>query len=566
MAQQAESVPPSIIGYTYERFLGPGGFADVFVYRQDVLDRSVAIKVLRETVDDENARRLFVAEANLMARMSAHTNIVSIFSAGVSADQRPYMVMELYPLDHFGKQLERAPLHYQRVLEIGIKIAGAVEVAHRARIIHRDIKPANILANDYGEPGLTDFGISAVQTDTHTDESLGFSPPYAPKEILQNTHPGDARSDVYSLAASLWAMLAGVSPFERRGVRSTKGEIMARAMNEPVPALPAGVAPAPLEAALRQALEKDPDRRPQSARAFAQTLQGVENELGLRETRLVLLEDRTAIDTAVAEVEQAIERTKKGRGVVVDLTGGTGSAPTTARLPVQPSPDPSTSPAAASIVGDVLPTTKRGGRPITDVGLAGSVEHTASSPDKTRVRFESPRAGDDPVTTVKPVRTVGDPSTETLGDDATSDAAPTPRSRWLWAVGVVGVVAIVGVVVVALGGGGDSTRPPGITSDAGAGAVVNPGVVNELALEPVRNVTSTRVASTATFTWSHEPRDGMDYVVQRIDAGGGGTSTVTDSTLVIDGLAEGETPCIIISARVQGVAQSEPSEPVCAAG
>ena len=528
--QNSPGVPPSIDGYTYERFLGPGGFSDVFLYRQDVLDRPVAIKVLRETVDDDNARRLFVAEANLMARMSAHPNIVSIYSAGVSADRRPYMVMELYPLDHFGIQLEKSPIPFQRVLEVGIKVAGAVEVAHKARIIHRDIKPANILANDYGEPGLTDFGISAVQTDTHTDESLGFSPPYAPREILENTHPGDARSDVYSLSASLWAMLAGHSPFERKGVRNTKGEIIARAINDPVPALAAGVATASLESVLRQALEKDPDRRPQSARAFAHLLQNVENELGFRETRLVLLEDRIAIDSAVAEVEAAVERTKQGRGVVVDLDNFR------------------TSPSAIKNRTDGLIDQA----PAVTGGFAPAPQPLAVEP-------------------LPPVPVVT--GTVMRNRPAVDDATPqedsgggSKRSRVVW-VGAGGaglvLVAVIGISVV---GGGEGVRPSSATAPAVVGEVVNPGEVNTLTLDAVDNLVAQRNADVAVFGWDHAPREGMDFVVQRIDGSDGGTTSVDEPSFTIAGLASGETPCITVMARVEGVVQSEPSEPVCAAG
>jgi serine/threonine protein kinase len=531
---QAQSVPPSIDGYTYERFLGPGGFADVFVYRQDLLDRPVAIKVLRETVDDDNARRLFVAEANLMARMSAHPNIVSIYSAGVSADRRPYMVMELYPLDHFGKQLEKAPIPYQRVLEVGIKVAAAVEVAHRARIIHRDIKPANILANDYGEPGLTDFGISAVQTDTHTDESLGFSPPYAPKEILDNSHPGDARSDVYSLAASLWAMLAGYSPFERKGVRNTKGEIIARAMNDPVPSLPSGVAPASFEAALRQALDKDPDRRPQSARNFAQMLQSVESELGLRETRLVLLDDRTDIDVAVAEVE--VERTKQGRGVVVDLEAG------------------STSPSA---------TKKRSG---ISPEVPSSEVAAASTTPRQRGEVPAHLEPSAPIGTTKPKPVRGGDELTSVAESEASEPAAPRRLRWVWVAAAVASVAVVGVIGATLVGGGEDARPPDVTVAAVVGEVVNPGAVNSLALEPVENLVGRRDGDSAVFEWDHEPRDGMDYVVRRIDGSDGAVTSVVEPTFVIVGLASGETPCVTVTARVEGIAQSEASEPVCAAG
>lgn len=462
MSDAQRGVPPSIDGYTYVSWLGGGGFADVYLYDQHLPARRVAVKVLRDSVDDDDSRRLFAAEANLMARVSTHPNIVTIHTAGVSADRRPFLVMEYYPLPHFGERVKSGRVPFQQVLEVGIKIASAVETAHQAKIVHRDIKPANVLSSDFGEPGLTDFGISAARTDALTDESLGFSPPYAPPEILADEHPGDELSDVYSLSATLWAMLAGHSPFERPGDRNTRADVIRRGLNEPVPPLPGGSAPPALEHALRAALSKDRAARPQSARSFAMMLQAVEEELGYRPTQLVLVHDRAGLDSAVAEVAEAADKTKVGKGVVVN---------------------PDVDRARVSMLRD---------------GLIEAVPSDGAGYQPTGARpsiapLPRPFEPADP-DTVKSTRA------EVEAAAAAEFAVPTAPARrfpaWAWAAAgavVVGLIAVIGVVASSGGGA------PSATTLADGDQQVDAPVT----FAPASDLASARSGSEVTFSWRH---------------------------------------------------------------
>jgi hypothetical protein len=180
------------------------------------------------------------------------------------------------------------------VLRIGIQIGSAVETAHRVGILHRDIKPANLLINQYGVPGLTDFGIAGTIADSEADadEDTGVSIPWAAPEVLYATAPTSVRSDVYSLAATLWHLLVGRSPFEIRGGDNSAFEMMRRVRDTPPPSTGRADVPASLDRLLRQAMAKQPNGRPGSAIDFARGLQAVEQELQLARTELVVLTER----------------------------------------------------------------------------------------------------------------------------------------------------------------------------------------------------------------------------------------------------------------------------------
>ena len=156
------AAPPEIAEHTFIRHINSGGFADVFLYAQTFPKREVAIKVLRPLPEGAAATKQFEDEANVMAQLAGHPSIVPIYSAGRSDDGRSYIAMEFCPppalVDRY--RIERIPI--EEVLDIGVRIASAIETAHRAGILHRDIKPHNILRSAYGTPKLTDFGIAGL--------------------------------------------------------------------------------------------------------------------------------------------------------------------------------------------------------------------------------------------------------------------------------------------------------------------------------------------------------------------------------------------------------------------
>ena len=258
-----ERPAPVIPGLSFVRRLGAGGYADVYLYEQALPARRVAVKVLRDSDVARGVAQRFRSEANAMAQLE-HPHIVPVYATGSTADGRPYLVMMYYPRASLAERVKAERLTVPEALRIGIQLSSAVETAHRAGLLHRDIKPANVLTSQYGTPGLTDFGIAAEVSEAD-DTDTGVSVPWSPPEVLYVTAPATARSDVYSLAATVWHLLVGRSPFEQPGRDNSHYALMKRIRDQPVPDTGRPDVPASLERLLKAGLAKDPGLRPASA-------------------------------------------------------------------------------------------------------------------------------------------------------------------------------------------------------------------------------------------------------------------------------------------------------------
>lgn len=300
MATRLPAAPPVLPGFTYIRPLGTGGFADVFLFEQNMPRRPVAVKVMLRDVVDDGLLRMFNAEADIMARLSSHPAILTIYQASISADGRPYLVMEYCP-SSLTNRYRREVLPVPEVLALSIKIASAVETAHRSGLLHRDIKPSNLLMTTFGSPVLSDFGIAASVHAKEDDEVFAMSVPWSSPEVVDKRVSGSIAAEVWSLGATVYSLLAGRSPFERAGNGQNTRELL-KARIRSARYTPVGRADVPpsLEAILRQSMTRDPAARQPSAAAFAYQLQQVQSEFDLSQTEVdVAVDEWAAAGTAI---------------------------------------------------------------------------------------------------------------------------------------------------------------------------------------------------------------------------------------------------------------------------
>jgi serine/threonine protein kinase len=309
VARRLPSQPPVLPGFSHVHVLGSGGFADVFLYEQNMPRRQVAVKVMLSEVVNDQVRQMFQAEANLMAQLSAHPSILTVYQASVSGDGRPYLVMELCSSALSARyRSERIPV--PEVLRIAVKIGSAIETAHRAGVLHRDIKPSNILMTAYGNPVLSDFGIAATVAESKDQEMVGMSIPWSAPEVLMDETPGSIQSEVWALAATVYSLLAGRSPFEIPGDSNKSTDLISRInRGKPQPIARADV-PASLEKLLAGAMSRNPKNRPATVLELVRSFQSIETELGVPQTQIEVAID----DWALATVSDLEDRTRV-RGV-----------------------------------------------------------------------------------------------------------------------------------------------------------------------------------------------------------------------------------------------------------
>ncbi|WP_434810658.1 serine/threonine-protein kinase [Microbacterium sp. bgisy189] len=286
MTRRLPSSAPVLPGLAYVRPLGSGGFADVFLYQQDMPRRQVAVKVLPADERDPELLRMFNAEADVLAHLSAHPSIVTVYQAGISADGRPYIVMEYCPGSLAQRyRIERLPV--EEVMATAVQLAGALESAHRAGLIHRDIKPSNILVTTFGSSVLADFGISASLLRQPADELLAMSVPWSAPEVVGEHTSGTVASEVWSLGATVYSLLAGHSPFERREKgQNSRDQLRRRISRATFVPVPRADVPDGLQQVLATAMAREPEARYASTREFGEAVREVQRGLGLAPTAL----------------------------------------------------------------------------------------------------------------------------------------------------------------------------------------------------------------------------------------------------------------------------------------
>jgi len=254
------------LGYRDLVLLGQGGFGTVYGAADPTFGRRVALKVIETRLDDDAERR-FDRERRAVAALPPHPHIVTVYSIARTHSGMPLFVMELVS---GGTLAERVgAVGWEDAYRFGVQLAGALETAHRAGVIHRDVKPDNVLLGEYGEAKISDFGIATLTGNSTTTAAVTATLSHAAPEILSG-RPATASSDVYSLASTLFTLVAGQPPF----IAGSGGmpELIARITTQAAPSLTSYGVPESAAAVLDRALSKDAADRPASAAEFGEQL------------------------------------------------------------------------------------------------------------------------------------------------------------------------------------------------------------------------------------------------------------------------------------------------------
>ena len=532
------STPPELPGYTFVKLLGSGGFSDVFLYEQQLPRRRVAVKVLiTEELTPAN-RAAFAAEANLMAQLSTHPYIVTIYQADVASDDRPYFVMEYCSGPSLSERYKQETFSVADALRTGVRLSSAVATAHSAGILHRDIKPANVLTNDYGWPALTDFGISSaveedplpITTSTLADlaagstggtgQSIGMSVPWSPPEMFEDDPQPDVRSDVFSLAATIYTILAGQTPFEVRGHSNGALDLIGRIERGAITPMQRTDLPRSLLAVLQKGMASDRADRFTTAVDFARALQRVELELGYAPT---------TIDVP----NLFVEAPQRGQDDDADATRARSVAtidaqPAPVILPPLLGPEHSASPLIERPLPDADETQVRGAQRIEAQPVAPAPPSEVPAETVVRPRVTTP-APPPPPTPETPV------------------AAPKPpasrRNRVIAIVAVIVVLVIAIAVVIGVLFSGAAGQPPKPSASATAGGG---SAVIETTPTPIMGAAPTLSNGSVTFSFTNPKPASGDQFHWRISNRGDSEPSHVSATgvITVENYATGSTLCV----------------------
>ncbi|HET7578242.1 MAG TPA: Stk1 family PASTA domain-containing Ser/Thr kinase [Bacillales bacterium] len=296
------------IGDRYELLsvVGGGGMAVVYKARDLILDRIVAVKVLRsEFSDDDEFIRRFRREAQSVASLS-QPNIVNIYDIGDDGGENYYIVMEYIEGETLKDLIRReAPLPLGQALHIIDQITSAIEHAHEQNIVHRDIKPQNILIDTGGHTKVTDFGIAVAVTSatiTHTKSVIGSAHYFSPEQAKGSY--ANTKSDIYSLGIVLFEMLTGELPFSGTSPVSIALKHLQEDIPDPRELNPA--IPQSVENIILKALSKDPVHRYETVGDMKEDLKTALNPDRLNEPKFAVPSDgeqTTKVMTPVDVVE-----------------------------------------------------------------------------------------------------------------------------------------------------------------------------------------------------------------------------------------------------------------------
>ncbi|MGH7605162.1 MAG: protein kinase domain-containing protein [Gemmatimonadaceae bacterium] len=289
--------------YHIIELLGEGAMGVVYKARDSVLDRTVAIKVMNESIArQDDLRKRFLREAQAAASLQ-HPNVVCVYDLGDS-DGHLFIAMEFIEGVDLEKLMElKDPLSLQAKLDIVIDVLTGLTFAHKRGIIHRDIKPANIRVTEEGRAKIMDFGVAHLMSSsmTTTGAILGTPSYMAPEQVTEGkTTPG---TDIFAVGGVLFQLLTQMKPFEGPTLQNLFFKIMTE-NPKPVTELVPGLPPA-LDRIVAKAMAKEPDERYTSALEMANDLTNVRSKLSGA--------SYPATVSLTASVSSAIEQARRKR-------------------------------------------------------------------------------------------------------------------------------------------------------------------------------------------------------------------------------------------------------------
>jgi serine/threonine protein kinase len=513
---------PDLPGYTDLTLIAQGTSAMVFRATQTTIGRPVAIKLIAADaapVPVDAARELATTVA-----LSSQPHIVSIIDTGMTADGRPFIVMEYCEGGSYAGILrQNGPLPIDDVVEVGIKIGEALHAAHQAGIVHRDVKPSNVLRSRFG-PALTDFGIARAPDElggTLTREMM--TPHHAsPEALLHQAQSG--LSDVYSLASTMWTLLVGHPPFVDPGrPLPDMYAFRDRVLHESLPPIDRDDVPDWLVGELTRAMAKLPAQRHGSALDFAESLRRGSLGLPPREA-----EPAASPVTVPGSFTAAFPlATPESSAAPLPRQAADPAPRPSAYAPPPPAGPPTTTPAPVpappTAATDAEATTTRPGPLAAPVPWSAAVP-TEGDEGGWLSGQAVPPSSFEPVPDLEPV-----PSRR------------SPLALLLVAVAVLGV-AVGGVIVFVSNHGGPATA----AATSGAPTTTTPGDGRPLAVRVVRSGTS------VTISWTNPMMGATNFIIGGRDKDNHALAAdkvpATQTTYTYDHLDAAKQYCFVVAA------------------
>ena len=309
--------------YDIVKPLGKGAMGIVYLAKDSMLDREVALKVMVSNIaDDPDLKMRFEREAKAVAKLS-HPNVVNVFDLGYHTDGSPFMAMELLRGDDLQKTLRLGPMPLDRKVSIVVQVLVGLAHAHQAGIVHRDIKPANIFIGNDGAVKIMDFGVARLTTAsvTGTGAIVGTADYMSPEQVRGARV--DGRSDIFSVGSMFYEMITGKRPFHAENLMAIFFKIINDEPNWN--AFPAGPEYDALTPIIHKALTKDLPERYENATQFALALRDYLSTYGTSASAanraIEDLVDLNAPTGTPAPLEDLLEEASS-EDRTVDLSGG----------------------------------------------------------------------------------------------------------------------------------------------------------------------------------------------------------------------------------------------------